>query len=423
MTADRYPDLKISPAGGLPSCSSHQRARRAGSTAGTRDDTRPSSHKLPLPVSQAGRVQAEIGAVRLQDELLSRKDDLRVAGAGGITRMGSVPRMVMEQAISRTGERPGGLPAVSTSGLTKRFGDRTIVDDVRLSIPAGSVCGFVGPNGAGKTTTIRMLLGLVRPTSGSGTILGGSLAEPATYLSKVGALIEAPAFYPQLSGRENLRALARLGRLPLAAVDPVLERSGLLARAGDKYRSYSLGMKQRLGIAAAMLAGPELLILDEPTNGLDPAGIVEMRGLIKSLAGEGLTVLVSSHLISEIEQICDYVVMIRAGRLVHQGSVAELRATQQSEFLVAPEHDADRGPLARLLQQAGGTVTPGSGDGVLIVEAPGAGPADLNRLAAQNGITLRQLTERTRSLERAFFALTGTKSADVPDGQEMGAIR
>jgi ABC-type Na+ transport system ATPase subunit NatA len=128
-----------------------------------------------------------------------------------------------------------------------------------------------------------MLLGLVRPTSGSGTILGGSLTEPATYLHKVGALIESPAFYPQLSGRENLKALARLGGVPLAAVDPVLDRSGLLARAGDKYRSYSLGMKQRLGIAAAMLAGPELLILDEPTNGLDPAGIVEMRGAVENI--------------------------------------------------------------------------------------------------------------------------------------------
>jgi ABC-2 type transport system ATP-binding protein len=244
---------------------------------------------------------------------------------------------------------------------------------VALAIPAGSVCGFVGPNGAGKTTTIRMLLGLVRPTAGSGTILGGSLFEPATYLHKVGALIEAPAFYPQLSGRENLKVLARLGQLPLAAVDPVLERSGLLARAGDRYRSYSLGMKQRLGIAAAMLADPELLILDEPTNGLDPAGIVEMRGLIKSFASDGITVLVSSHLISEIEQICDYVVMIRAGRLVHQGSVAELRATQQAEFLVAPEHAADRDLLARLLQQAGCTVTPGGAEGVLLVEAAGAG--------------------------------------------------
>jgi ABC-2 type transport system ATP-binding protein len=329
----------------------------------------------------------------------------------------------MEQAISRTGQRPGGPLAVSTAGLTKRFGDRTVVEDVALAIPSGSVCGFVGPNGAGKTTTIRMLLGLVRPTSGGGTILGGSLAEPASYLHKVGALIESPAFYPQLSGRENLKALARLGRIPLTDVDPVLERSGLLARADDRYRSYSLGMKQRLGIAAAMLAGPELLILDEPTNGLDPAGIVEMRGLIRSLAGDGITVLVSSHLISEIEQICDYVVMIRAGRLVHQGSVAELRATQQKEFLIAPEHDADHDRLAGLLRQAGCTVTPDDNEGLLLVEAPGTDAAGLNRLAAQQGVTLRQLGERTRSLERAFFALTGTKSADVPDGQEMGAIR
>jgi len=323
----------------------------------------------------------------------------------------------------RTGERPPGPLAVTTAGLTKRFGDRTVVDDVALAIPAGSVCGFVGPNGAGKTTTIRMLLGLVRPTSGSGTILGGSLTEPATYLDKVGALIEAPAFYPQLSGRDNLKALARLGRIPLTAVDPVLERSGLLARAGDRYRSYSLGMKQRLGIAAAMLAGPELLILDEPTNGLDPAGIVEMRGLIKSLAGDGITVLVSSHPISEIEQICDYVVMIRAGRLVHQGTVADLRATQQAEFLLTPEHDVDRDRLTGLLRLAGCDVTRQDDGDALLVAAPGVGAAGLNRLAAENGITLRQLGERTRSLERAFFALTGTKSADVPDGQEMGAIR
>src|SRR3984885_8058452 len=331
--------------------------------------------------------------------------------------------MVMEQALKRPGGRPGGPLAGQTAGLTKRFGQRTVVDDVALEIPQGSVCGFVGPNGAGKTTTIRMLLGLVRPTSGGGTILGGSLAEPATYLRKVGALIESPAFYPQLSGRENLKVLARLGQLPLAAVDPVLERSGLLARAGDRYRSYSLGMKQRLGIAAALPAAPELLILDEPTNGLDPAGIVEMRGLIKSFADDGITVLVSSHLISEIEQICGYVVMIRAGRLVYQGSVAELRATQRAEFQVAPEHDADRDRLARLLRQGGRPGAAGGAGGGVGVGGPGGGAAALNRLAAQNGITLRPLAERPRSPERAFFALTGTKSADVPDGQEMGAIR
>jgi len=331
--------------------------------------------------------------------------------------------MTTEQVAHRAGEPLHGDLAVSTTGLTKRFGDRTVVDDLALAIPAGSVCGFVGPNGAGKTTTIRMLLGLVRPTAGSGVILGGSIAEPATYLPRVGALIESPAFYPQLSGRENLRALARLGRLPLSAVDPVLERSGLLARAGDKYRSYSLGMKQRLGIAAAMLAGPRLLILDEPANGLDPAGIVEMRGLIRSFAGNGITVLVSSHLIAEIEQICDYVVMIRAGRLVHQGSVSELRAAQQPDFVVAPEHSADFPPLTRLFEGAGCTVTPYPAEAALLVTAPGFGAADLNRLAARSGITLRRLTESTQSLERAFFALTGTASADVPDGQEMGAIR
>src|SRR5579862_3716872 len=319
----------------------------------------------------------------------------------------------MTQLAPRTGEPPGASLAVSTTGLTKRFGDRTVVDGVGLAIPMGSVCGFVGPNGAGKTTTLRMLLGLIRPTAGGGEILGGSLADPASYLHKVGALIESPAFYPQLSGRDNLKALARLGQIPLSAIEPALGRTGMTDRAGDKYRSYSLGMKQRLGIAAALLPSPELLILDEPTNGLDPGGIVEMRGLIRSLAGDGMTVLVSSHLISEIEQICDYVVMIRAGRLVHQGTVAELRAEQRPDFVVAAEHDADDAQLAKVLDAAGCTVSGRPGEAGLIVQAPGLGAADINRLAARGGITLRQLAEQTRSLEHAFFALTGTQSADV----------
>src|SRR5246127_1607069 len=192
--------------------------------------------------------------------------------------------MTMTQETPRTGEPATTSLAVSTNGLTKRFGDRTVVDRVDLAIPAGSVCGFVGPNGAGKTTTIRMLLGLIRPTAGGGSILGGSLAEPASYLHKVGALIESPAFYPQLSGRDNLKALARLGQVPASAIEPALERTGMTARAGDKYRSYSLGMKQRLGIAAALLPDPRLLILDEPANGLDPAGIVAMRAMLQGLA-------------------------------------------------------------------------------------------------------------------------------------------
>ncbi len=181
-------------------------------------------------------------------------------------------------------------------------------------------------------------------------------------------------------------------------------------------------MKQRLGIAAALLPDPELLILDEPTNGLDPAGIVEMRGLIRSFADDGMTVLVSSHLISEIEQIYDYVVMIRAGRLVHQGPVADLRATQQRDIIVAPEHDEDRERLAKILEAARCSTTTQDAEGAVRVATEGLSAADLNRLAASNGITLRQLAEQTRSLERAFFALTGTDDALRP-GQEMGAIK
>jgi ABC-2 type transport system ATP-binding protein len=330
--------------------------------------------------------------------------------------------MTLTQVTRRTGEPPGSSLAVSTDGLTKRFGDRTVVDGVNLAIPRGSVCGFVGPNGAGKTTTLRMLLGLIRPTSGRGSILGGSLTDPASYLHKVGALIESPAFYPQLSGRDNLKALTRLGQIPAAVIDPALERTGMTARAGDKYRSYSLGMKQRLGIAAALLPSPELLILDEPTNGLDPAGIVEMRGLIRSFADDGITVLVSSHLISEIEQVCDHVVMIRGGRLVHQGPVAELAAGRRPDVVVAPEHAADLAQLARILEVNGLSVVASPADGTVVVSASGRSTADLNRLAAGNGITLRQISERSHSLEDVFFQLTGTDTAMSP-GQEMGAIR
>ncbi len=330
--------------------------------------------------------------------------------------------MTVTQVRRQTGEPPNSSLAVSTTGLTKRFGDRTVVDGVDLAIPKGSVCGFVGPNGAGKTTTIRMLLGLIRPTSGIGSILGGRLENPASYLHKVGALIESPAFYPQLSGRDNLQALTRLGRIPSSAIDPVLERTGMTARADDKYRAYSLGMKQRLGIAAALLPDPELLILDEPANGLDPAGIVEMRSLVRSFADGGITVLVSSHLISEIEQVCDHVVMIRGGQLVHQGPVAELAARQRPDIVVSPEHAADLGHLVQVFERSGLSVAARAADGTAVVPAAAVSAADLNRLAARDGITLRQISERTRSLEDVFFELTGTDAA-METGQELGAIR
>lgn len=314
-------------------------------------------------------------------------------------------------------------PAVTTSGLTKRFGGRTVVDALDLSIPSGSVCGFVGPNGAGKTTTIRMLLGLIRPSAGTGTVLGGDLGDPRSYLSGVGALIEAPAFYPQLSGADNLRTLARLGQIDLARIDGVLERVGLSERAGDRYRTFSLGMKQRLGIAAALLADPALLILDEPTNGLDPAGILEMRALIRSLADDGITVFVSSHLLSEVEHVCDHLVMIRNGRSVFQGPVTDLRRSGGTEIVAGPERPDQSGQLVEVLGLAGYVAEAEGVSGLVLVQADADQAADVNRVAMAAGIALAHLAVRQRSLEEAFLALTGTRSADTRQHATLGEIQ
>jgi len=310
---------------------------------------------------------------------------------------------------------------VETTGLTKSFGERKVVDALDLSIPFGSVCGFVGPNGAGKTTTIRMLLGLIRPSSGAGQVLGQPLTSPERYLDRVGALIESPAFYPTLSGRANLLVLARLGRVDPSVIDPALTRVGLQDRGQDKFRSYSLGMKQRLGIAAALLVNPDLVILDEPANGLDPAGIVETRALIRSLADDGITVFVSSHLLGEIEQICDHLVMIREGRIVFQGPTRELQSSQGIELLARPEHHQDAAALAALAQQSGHPAR--IADDTVVIDADLAWAAPLNRLAMEAGITLVHLSERRRSLEDAFFELTGTASGDNPMVASLGEIR
>jgi len=192
------------------------------------------------------------------------------------------------------------MSALSVDGLTRRFGDLVAVNDLTFDVPTGGVVGFVGPNGSGKSTTIRMLLGLITPSGGTGTVLGEPIEHPERFAGRVGALIESPAFVGGLSGRDNLRSLAALRGLPRVRVDEVLELVGLAGREGDKASTYSLGMKQRLGLAAALLPDPELLVLDEPTNGLDPAGIVEIRELLKSWASGGRTVVVSSHLLGEI---------------------------------------------------------------------------------------------------------------------------
>jgi ABC-2 type transport system ATP-binding protein len=318
---------------------------------------------------------------------------------------------------------PVGL-AVATRGLTKRFGSRTAVDHFDIAIPEGSVCGFVGPNGAGKTTTIRMLLGLIRPTEGTGMVLGEPLTNPAGYLPRVGALVEAPAFYPTLSGRANLLVLARLGGIDAGQVDPALERVGLAERSGDAFKRYSLGMKQRLGIAAALLGTPSLLVLDEPANGLDPAGIVEVRRLMRSFADEGITVFVSSHLLGEIEHICDHLLMIQQGKLAFQGAVDELFATQIAELLARSEQPEQAATLLALVEQAGhrARVAVEEPPGTLAIDADASWAADLNRLAAAAGITLVHLSERPRRLEEAFFALTGGANGDVGAGAPRGAL-
>ena len=298
----------------------------------------------------------------------------------------------------------GGTAAIVTSALSKRYGDRLAVDDLDIEIPAGVISGFVGPNGAGKTTTIQMLLGLVRPTTGTGEVLGYPIAHPAAYLSMVGALIETPSFYPTMSGRRNLEVLARLGRHDPSWVDGVLERVGLADRGADSVRSYSLGMKQRLGVAAALLPNPRLLVLDEPTNGLDPAGIREMRSLLRSLADGGMTVFVSSHLLGEIEAICEHLVVISAGRRVFQGDVDGLLAEQRSDVVARPEQPSDLDRLLALCIELGYPARLQAG--AVHVQAPGSFAPELNRRAAAAGITLAALGATQASLEDAFFGMT-----------------
>jgi len=246
--------------------------------------------------------------------------------------------------------------AVRTTGLTKRFGSHAAVDGVDLVVPTGAVYGFLGPNGSGKTTTIRMLLGLVTPSSGSIELLGRRVPERVVdALPRVGALVEGPAFHPYLSGSDNLRRLDAADRTadPATAkqrVAEALDRVGLGPAAGKRYRAYSLGMRQRLAIAAALLTPKDLMVLDEPTNGLDPQGTREVRSLIGSLAHDGITVLVSSHLLSEVEQVCSHIGVMHAGHLVTQGLAADLRREQEAEARIDTDQPEQ---AARIFEQLG----------------------------------------------------------------------
>ncbi|MCU1501682.1 MAG: transporter related [Ilumatobacteraceae bacterium] len=320
-------------------------------------------------------------------------------------------------------------PALSVRGLTKRYGQRTAVDHLDIEVPTGVVAGFVGPNGAGKTTTMAMLLGLVRPTDGSGTVLGEPIDHPDAYLHRVGALIESPAFYPALTGAENLRMFATVGGHPTEQIPALLAQVGLGDRGDDRYRSYSLGMKQRLGIAAALLGDPELLILDEPANGLDPQGVREMRSLIGDLAHGGRTVLVSSHDLSELEQVCDWLVLIDTGRSLYQGLTSELLGGVASGLAVVPERPADRWRLRELLFAAGHHVDERDDRLVVSLDATGgaAGRVDtgeigtggigtggigaaeiaaaVNRIAFAAGIVLVELSPLRTTLEDRYLAM------------------
>ena len=311
--------------------------------------------------------------------------------------------------------------AVETSALTKRFGRQVAVDGIELAVPTGSVFGFLGPNGSGKTTTIRVLLGLAAATSGSARVLGQQVPNRlATALPHVGALIEGPAFYPFLSGAANLArfdaADPSTGRSSRTRrIAEALERVGLTRAANKKVRAYSLGMKQRLGIASALLAPRRLLVLDEPTNGLDPQGTREVRTLIKGLADGGTTVLLSSHLLAEVEQVYTHAAVMHLGALKAQGSLAELRGAGRAQVLVrTPDADLAAAELARFGLEVTGH-RPAEGESVDLLAVPEDGsapplqdrPEELVGALVAAGVRLRGFEVRRPSLEELFVALTG----------------
>ena len=310
--------------------------------------------------------------------------------------------------------------ALATRGLQKRYGSRTALAGLDLAVPLGVVYGFLGPNGAGKTTTMRLLTGLIHPDAGSIEILGRPFGRrDRRHLFDVGALIESPSFYPYLSARENLRALAATGAPTRATrIEELLELVGLLDRARDKVQTYSLGMKQRLGIAAALLSDPRLLLLDEPSNGLDPAGIVAMRETLKNLAASGKTVFVSSHILGEVEQLADVLGIIASGRLVREGPIAQLLEGEGVvRIRVAPaEAAAATSVLGRLVADAPATV---GEDGWISLRIAPDRAAEVNRALAIAGIYASGL-ETGSDLESLFLELTRGDGGGGPEGTFFG---
>jgi ABC-2 type transport system ATP-binding protein len=300
---------------------------------------------------------------------------------------------------------------VETAGLTKRFGSRTVVQDVELQVPRGSAFGYLGPNGAGKTTLIRMLLGLTPATTGSMRLLGLPVPERrGEALARVGAIVEEPRFHGYLTGRENLEIVAAArDHAAFARIDDALDRVGLTRRANDRVKTYSLGMRQRLGIARILMADPELLILDEPMNGLDPAGIEETRVLIRSLVAEGRTVVLSSHLLDEVEKTVDALAIVDQGRVVVQGSIGELTRSGPPTLVVGSADNARAGALLAPLRSVAGVAAE---DGLLRVSLEDRGAAvndaiaDINRRLVEAGVPVHRLEAERVTLEQRFLQIT-----------------
>ena len=317
--------------------------------------------------------------------------------------------MAISQLQSAVARPLAGEVVLRTIGLSKRFGRITAVDGLDLEVRAGEVLGFLGPNGAGKSTTVGMVLGLVNPTAGRIELFGRDPgAHRAALMRRVGAVIEAPAFYPYLSGRDNLRALAlAAGGVPAERIEALLAQVGLAERAGSPVKTYSLGMKQRLGIASTLLTDPALVILDEPTNGLDPAGQREVRDLIPQLARDGRAVLLASHLLHEVEQVCDRVAIIHKGRLVESGAVGEL--LRRESFLSIEIAEPERAAATLRALPFVERVTFGA-TRVTVVAPPERG-AEVNRALAERGMYATAIVPRTSSLEEVFLELTESDAA------------
>jgi ABC-2 type transport system ATP-binding protein len=314
--------------------------------------------------------------------------------------------------------------AIVTRRLVKRYGPRHALNGLDLNVPRGSVYGFLGPNGSGKTTTLRLLVGLIRPNEGSIEMLGQPYSwRDRRRMFRIGSLIESPAFYPYLSGRDNLRVFAAAGPpTPRGGVDQVLDLVGLRERAGDKVKTYSLGMRQRLGIAVSLLSDPELLLLDEPANGLDPAGIVAMRELLRQLTDQGKTVLVSSHILPEVQQLADVVGIIDRGRIVREGPLERLLA--DGARVRVRVHPSEVQRAAQLLAVTGALIEmeplDGPQAGWLTIRVPGERAADVNRVLAQGGVFASAL-DATSDLETVFLSLTaGPPSDESPAGPPPG---